>query len=114
MYGNGDVKTGDGYLYRGRVYSILHLNYMKIGGNDFVRNPDLILIPSNDVKGAIKYWKWKNLERLTEFLPKHVAVSSIGLVNGKHCRIALYPINQGYSNINERARFYNRYMNIFC
>ena len=63
--GNGDVGTGDGYLYRGRglFHHTGRENYMKAGGIDFIKNPNLILVPSNDVKAAVSYWKRKEFKQ---------------------------------------------------
>ena len=55
---NGDVNSGDGYRYRGR--GLFHHtgrgNYRKLGGEDYVNNPDLILsTPNKTVKAAIDF-----------------------------------------------------------
>jgi len=113
--GNGNVNSGDGYLYRGRgLFNYTgKANYLKIGGTDFVNNPNLALIQSYDVKAAVTYWNWKNLSHKADMLGMHIIVPHHGNVADQHFKAALKPINAYYNNINNRAASYNRYIEIF-
>lgn len=113
--GNGNLSTGDGYLYRGR--GLFHYsgrgNYLKIGGNNIVSNPDLILKPANDVKGAVTFWKWRNLSDKVDVLPYNVKLTAKGQVLDDNFKAAVKPVNAGYSNLSNRAISYNRYLQLF-
>lgn len=71
-YGNGDVKSGEGWKYRGR--GLLHItgkdNYQKIGraiGVDLVNNPDLLITDANvSIKAAMWYWKNVTAKKLAD------------------------------------------------
>ncbi|MBU6258470.1 MAG: glycoside hydrolase family 19 protein [Burkholderiales bacterium] len=64
--GNGAVKSGDGWRFRGRglLQLTLRQNYAafaKFSGIDVVANPDLIAKPTYAVWSACWYWGWRRL-----------------------------------------------------
>ena len=115
--GNGDVSSGDGYVYRGR--GLFHHtgrgNYRRVGGADFVDNPDLVLISSRDVSAAVNFWNQRDLKRKSEALPLHVVVprNKKEKVTDPSFIAAVKPVNKGLVNINNRAASYNCYIDIF-
>jgi len=70
--GNGSVKSGDGWKYRGRgltqltgkeQYNVMTKLYNKRYGTklDFVKNPDLVLTPNISARIVFLYWYKKNI-----------------------------------------------------
>lgn len=115
MLGNGNEASGDGFRFRGR--GLFHLtgkeNYFKLGGKDFVRNPDLLLAPSTNVKVAIDYWQQRGLNGQVDKLSGQIFIPSASIVRDKYFRAVVYSINAGLSNINKRAASYNKYFQLF-
>lgn len=69
--GNGDVKSGDGWKFRGRgaIQTTLKNNYMSLSkefGIDYVNNPDLLLRPMDACLSAGFYWHSNNLNVLAD------------------------------------------------
>jgi putative chitinase len=114
-YGNGDVNSGDGYLFRGRgIFNLTFKeNYMRMGGIEFVKNPDLILIPSNDVRLSIKFWNFKKLSAQADMLDSQINVGENGKVANLNFNKAVKPINYGTKHIDRRALSFNRYLKLF-
>lgn len=69
--GNGDESSGDGFRYRGRGFIQLtgKFNYSKISeyfGEDFVKNPDLLLEPVWMALAAAWFWSINDLNQLAD------------------------------------------------
>jgi putative chitinase len=76
--GNGDVASGDGYLFRGRGfiqvtgranYAALTTQYAKIygaGGADFLANPEEVASFPFSVRSAVCYWIQHGLPALAD------------------------------------------------
>lgn len=102
-YGNGDVKSGDGWKYRGR--GLLHItgrdNYERIGraiGVDLVNNPDLLITDANvSIKAAM--WYWKNITA------KKLADKGVDFTNVK---AVTKTINPALAGIKDRAKYFKQ------
>ncbi|CEG56767.1 conserved protein of unknown function [RHS_repeat] [Legionella fallonii LLAP-10] len=112
--GNGDVNSRDGYLFRGR--GLFHYsgreNYMRVGGSDFINNPDLATKPYHDVKAAVIYWNWRGLSKRADSLGSHITIHPGGKVLDENFIAAVTKINSGALHIDRRAESYNRYIKI--
>ena len=69
--GNGSVKSGDGWKYRGRGFIQItgKNNYKELSkdtGINFVDNPDLLLIEANAMISALWFWNVNNLNWLAD------------------------------------------------
>lgn len=69
--GNGDVRSGDGWKFRGRglIQITLKRNYIDVSnglGIDYVSNPDLLLRPMDACLSAGFYWHANNLNDLAD------------------------------------------------
>ena len=75
--GNGDVKSGDGWKYRGRGlkqvtgrenYKAITEQYKKLYPTavDFVAQPELVAQFPNSVRSAVCFWIMKGLDRMAE------------------------------------------------
>lgn len=113
--GNGDVHSGDGHLFRGR--GLFHYsgreNYYRLGGDAFIKNPNIVLEPKNDVMAAVKYWKTHKLDKLVDAIELRVSISPNKKVLSEDFNLALRQINAGRVNIDKRAASYNQYIKIF-
>lgn len=101
--GNGDEKSGQGWLYRGR--SPIQLtgknNYRIYGdilGINLMSFPDLALVPENGLTIATAYWSKNHLNDPADA--------------GDMKKICLI-INGGYNGLNERLAYYNKIKKIF-
>ena len=88
-------------------------NYSTVGGVDFVKNPDLALIPELDVKAAITFWDKHKVNNAVDRLSTHISVLPHKKVVDNNFNIAVRLINGSDTNIARRAMSYNRYINIF-
>ena len=114
---DGDVKVGDGYKYRGR--GLFHHtgkgNYRQLGGKDYIDNPDLILIPSNDIKAAMEFWTLKKLNKKADLLKVHINIPppKNEKMFDSNFRLAVAGVNGRDNGIYERAKSYNKYIKMF-
>jgi putative chitinase len=113
--GNGDASTGDGYRFRGR--GVFHLtgrdNYRRVGGQNYIMNPDLILIPSHSVKIASIFWNKNGLNSKVDALKSHISILKNDKVIDGNFRAAVKVVNAKYAHIERRARSYNQFINFF-
>lgn len=96
--GNGGPESGDGYKYRGRGWfngtgKLFYKRMSNLTGIDFIKDPDLLAIPRYAVQSACEDWKACNLNILAD-------VQNIKAITRK--------INGGYTNLNERIKYYNK------
>ncbi len=69
--GNGPSSSGDGWRYRGRGYIQITGKdaYQAIGdiiALDIVTDPDAVTLPANALRVACGFWKWKDLNTLSD------------------------------------------------
>lgn len=69
--GNGSIKSGDGWKYRGRGFMQITLkdNYKQLSkdtGIDYENNPDLLLTEADSMVSACWYWKKNNINRYAD------------------------------------------------
>ncbi len=115
LNGNGDIQSGDGYHYRGRgLFNYTGKNnYLNVGGDKFVQHPDLAYIAEYDVSAAIAYWQLMHINELADKIGLSVPIPKSGKVTDPAFRNAVRVVNRGLAGINNRARFYNRYIVLF-
>lgn len=96
----GNIKPGDGYLYRGRGY--IHLtgrdNYRIFGrkiGQPLEERPELAADPKIAAQIAVVYWKSRIQGRISDF-------SDVEAVTK--------PINSGLQGLGDRIRRFKEYM----
>ena len=102
--GNGDVRSGDGFKYRGR--GIIQLtgkaNYKRIGdimGLDLVSRPELIEEPYNAIHSACVYWSENDINQAAD-------TGDVMKVTRK--------INKKLEGLRERQYYYSALMNELC
>ncbi len=98
--GNGDVKSGDGWNYRGRglIQITGRANYALIGSHidiDLEGAPEMAELPEVAIKTACAYFEINNLNRLSD------AGDVMKLTRA---------INGGLNGLKERQAYYNRAM----
>ncbi len=113
--GNGGISSRDGYTFRGR--GLFHYtgreNYKNTGGMEYINSPNLILIPSNDVRAAVSYWNRGGISVLAEQFNTHIDITANGKVIDQNFKLAVKYINGGTIGLTQRALSYNSYMDIF-
>lgn len=104
VYGNryGNVDEGDGWKYRGRgIFQVtFKKNYENIGKKleiDLLSNPDLLLEPPYAALSAGIYWDEKKLNLLADKKDFHGVVKKI---------------NGGLNGIEDRLKYYNKFLEI--
>lgn len=100
MNGNGDVKSGDGYKYRGRgaIQLTGKNNYREVGeqlGLDLVGRPELIEEPYNAIHTACAYWQENDLNAIVD--------------SGDFVKLTA-KINRAKEGMKERVNYFNRAM----
>ena len=100
--GNGDVKSGDGWRYRGRgaIQRTLKNNYVILTrktGIDFVSNPDLLLQDNYGMMSAGSYWHdEKNLNVIADLGDTDEVVRAITKI-----------VNGGFNGLDDRIKRFN-------
>ena len=69
--GNGDEKSGEGFLYRGRGFLQItgKINYFQLANDtdiDCLNNPDILLQEVNAIVSAIWFWNKKGLNKFAD------------------------------------------------
>lgn len=95
----GNLKPGDGYLFRGRGYIQVtgRANYTELSkdlGIDFVANPDLLSQEANAIVSAIWFWNKRGLN-------KYADLDDIKTITKK--------INGGYNGLADREKLLKYY-----
>lgn len=94
----GNVKAGDGYLFRGRgIFQLTgRANYAAYGAKlklDLIEDPDAAAIPENSVRIACEYWKARGLNAWAD---------------RDDCKEITRRINGGSNGLAERLRYLAR------
>ncbi len=112
--GNGDVASGDGYLFRGRGfiqvtgranYATLNAQYGNVygaDGADFVENPDLVASFPDSVRSAVCFWLQHGLPTLADLGSSDLNVDAITAV-----------INKGTNSYGERRENFQKAYQVF-
>lgn len=98
--GNGDEKSGEGFLYRGRGFLQItgKSNYFKLANDtdlDCLKNPDLLLQEANAMISALWFWNLKGLNKLSD-------KNDLKGITRK--------INGGYNGLAHRQELLNKYL----
>lgn len=98
--GNGDIKSGDGYKFRGRSYIMItgKINYTDVGkslGIDLISKPELLEEPKYALLASAWWWNSRNLNTVADKALKDVK-SVTKIVNG------------GYNHLNDRQERFNK------
>lgn len=75
--GNGDIKSGDGYKFRGRGFIQItgKDNYTAVGkalGLDLIKNPELLETLTNALVSGAWYWNSRKLNAVADLSPEKV------------------------------------------
>jgi len=112
--GNGDVASGDGYLFRGRGFiqvtgranfATLTSQYGSIYGDssvDFVANPDLVANFPDSVRSAVCFWIQHGLPTLADYGSSGLNVDAITAV-----------VNKGTNSYGERRENFQKAYQVF-
>ncbi len=98
--GNGDEKSGEGFLYRGRGFLQItgKSNYFKLANDtdlDCLKNPDLLLQEANAMISALWFWNKAALNKLAD-------KNDLKGITRK--------INGGYNGLAHRQELLNKYL----
>lgn len=106
-YGNGDVKSGDGWLYRGRgaIMTTFKDNYKVFNqflpkGVDLIKNPELVATVYPMLSAAF-FWKRNNLNSESD---KGATLSVVTSITEK--------VNGGQIGLKERFELFNKFYNV--
>jgi putative chitinase len=101
--GNGNEKSGEGWLYRGRGFIQItgKENYFRLANDtdlDCLKNPDLLLQEANAMLSALWFWKLKGLNKLAD---KNDIKGITKAING------------GFNGLEHRTKLLEKWRNIF-
>jgi putative chitinase len=106
-FGNGDIKSGDGYKFRGRggIMVTFHDNYKAFNqflpkGVDLIKNPDLVST-TYPLLSAAWFFKRNNLNSESD---KGATLAVVTSITEK--------VNGGQIGLNERFALFNKFYNI--